>query len=188
MIPLMSINLLLLFDNLNSATPCKIKTRHKTERSVLHTGCLDCAKKERNNAGTLIFHCPFHFRRLYYLFVSLTRTIRNGRQFPRPPASLFHADGGKYTEIVHVMQQIKGDKIWIFMGYRVPVLMKSIFSHDATTRTFPHLSPKKRHSKVCKTIWILSDDKEGTCGFMKSKLCRTRAREEFGGSTRYLDN
>lgn len=28
-----------------------------------------------------------------------------------------------YTEIVHVMQQIKGDKIWIFMGYRVPVLM-----------------------------------------------------------------
>lgn len=86
------------------------------------------------------------------------------------------------------MQQIKGDKIWIFIGYRVPVLMKSIFSHDATTRTFPHLSPKKRHSKVCKTIWILSDDKEGTCGFMKSKLCRTRAREEFGGSTRYLDN
>lgn len=55
MIPLMSINLLLLFDNLNSATPCKIKTRHKTERSVLHTGCLDCAKKERNNAGALIF-------------------------------------------------------------------------------------------------------------------------------------
>lgn len=86
------------------------------------------------------------------------------------------------------MQQIKGDKIWIFIGYRVPVLMKSIFSHDATTRTFPHLSPKKRHSKVCKTIWILSDDREGTCGFMKSKLCRTRAREEFGGSTRYLDN
>lgn len=49
MIPLMSINLLLLFDNLNSATPCKIKTRHKTDKSVLHTGCLDCAKKERND-------------------------------------------------------------------------------------------------------------------------------------------
>lgn len=28
MIPLMSINFLLLFDNLNSATPCKTKTRH----------------------------------------------------------------------------------------------------------------------------------------------------------------
>lgn len=183
MIPLMSINFLLLFDNLNSATPCKTKTRHNAWTAH---------KRREIMQGTwysiALFISDDSVFYLFYLFVSLTRTIRNGRQFPRPPASLFHADGGKYTEIVHVMQQIKGDKIWIFMGYRVPVLMRSIFSHDATTWTFPHLSPKKRHSKVCKTIWILSDDKEGTCGFMKSKLCRTRAREEFWGSARYLDN
>lgn len=68
MIPLMSINLLLLFDNLNSATPCKIKARHKTEKSVLHTGCLDCAKKERNNAGALIFALFISDDSIIYLF------------------------------------------------------------------------------------------------------------------------
>lgn len=73
MIPLMSINLLLLFDNLNSATPCKIKTRHKTERSVLHTGCLDCAKKERNDAGALIFALSFPTTLFSISFIYLFR-------------------------------------------------------------------------------------------------------------------
>lgn len=106
MIPLMSINFLLLFDNLNSATPCKTKTRHNAWTAHKRR---EIMQGTRYSIALFISDDSVFY--LFYLFVSLTRTIRNGRQFPRPPASLFHADGGKYTEIVHVMQQIKGDKI-----------------------------------------------------------------------------
>lgn len=74
------------------------------------------------------------------------------------------------------------------MGYWVLVLMKSIFSYDVIIRIFLYLLLKKWYFKVCKIIWIFLDDKEGICGFMKSKFCRIWVREEFGGFICYFDN